>query len=228
MTIGQFACIPRAAASSSLNNGALRVLIAIASFAGRERQAYPSFSQISERTGISREHIPREIKRLVSAGFLIVEKQTGRRNLYTITDPQIQEDVADIGDTNTGVAKTGVASLGSKESPTQAATYIEDSDHKQTIRETPTASPNGSKNPPDNPLKTFWRNNTASLVALGIPEAQARTMIGKWRSKFSDVAVSHAIEAACRGEVTEPISYVYACLSRPKVERDQFSSPGFS
>lgn len=50
-------------------------------------QSFPSYTRISERTGLSRTRISGALKRLVEGGYITIEKSkapTGERNLYTI------------------------------------------------------------------------------------------------------------------------------------------------
>lgn len=59
------------------------------------------------------------------------------------------------------------------------------------------------------------------LVAAGVPERNARSVVGKWRRDHSDGEIFEAIKRAQREEAQDPIAFVNGCLrqgpARPNV-----------
>ena len=53
----------------------------------------------------------------------------------------------------------------------------------------------------------------AYLVENGRDEASARNLLGKWRRDHGDDAVQSAVEKARAGAVSNPVSYIQACLA---------------
>jgi hypothetical protein len=86
----RFSIVPLEAASSSLSARALRVLIAIASFANGDRTCHPGLSKIAEMTGIKRKKLPQIIAEIEKTGLITVERRRdddgdAATNLYRIS-----------------------------------------------------------------------------------------------------------------------------------------------
>jgi uncharacterized protein YdaU (DUF1376 family) len=70
---------------------------------------------------------------------------------------------------------------------------------------------------PINPIKVMFDRGVALLRRAGVPEKQARAMIGKWRGEFGDAAVLSATEATeNEPSVSEPVSFFVGCLNQAK------------
>ncbi len=80
----RFAPVPLAAARCELSGREFRVLIAICQSRNENDQAWPGVTEIADRTGISRNHVPPLIRALEAAGLVRTERHSGRQSLYTI------------------------------------------------------------------------------------------------------------------------------------------------
>lgn len=68
---------------------------------------------------------------------------------------------------------------------------------------------------------TLFNECRKFLVAAGVPDRSARSVVGKWRRDHSDGEIFEAIKRAQREEAQDPIAFVTGCLrqgaGRPKV-----------
>jgi len=64
----------------------------------------------------------------------------------------------------------------------------------------------------------IWDRGVKFLVAHGSSERQARSMIGKWRKEADDQAIFEAFVACKREQVVDPIPWITASLSQPKID----------
>lgn len=85
--------------------------------------------------------------------------------------------------------------------------------------ETPREAPPGEPlvEPPAEPLSVagqIWKAGVPFLVAAGIREGPARSMLGKWRKEHGDAATLHALIAAERQAVSEPVAWIQGVLMR--------------
>ena len=62
--------------------------------------------------------------------------------------------------------------------------------------------------------KAVFDAGVQMLTAAGKTEAQARSMVGKWRKDFTDAEVMRALSSAQRSNASEPVSYVTEALKR--------------
>jgi uncharacterized protein YdaU (DUF1376 family) len=70
------------------------------------------------------------------------------------------------------------------------------------------------------PVKALWSRGLKLLLDAGVPEKQARGLMGKWRREFGDAAVMVAIAAAENELATEPISFISACLANSRAAKE--------
>ena len=74
------------------------------------------------------------------------------------------------------------------------------------------SAPQGGKNqPPRNggspdPVKAIFDTGVTLLTGNGVPEKQARSLVGKWRSQVGDEKLAGILVGA--GRTTEPVAYV--------------------
>ena len=64
----------------------------------------------------------------------------------------------------------------------------------------------------DDLAKVTFGSCLAYLVDNGRNEKSARTLIGRWRRDHGDDAVQAAVEKARAANVSDPVSYIGACL----------------
>jgi hypothetical protein len=79
--------------------------------------------------------------------------------------------------------------------------------------------PNGTAVEPPAPVSDqdrLWRDGVPYLRGRGIPDAQARSVIGRWLKGNPASAVLSAIGRAQAEQAVEPISFVTACLKPGK------------
>lgn len=65
-------------------------------------------------------------------------------------------------------------------------------------------------------VKVIFDEGLKVLLGSGHNERQARAIIGKWRKQSDDGAVVMAISNAVKQGVTDPVSYIQACLGNAK------------
>ncbi len=61
------------------------------------------------------------------------------------------------------------------------------------------------------------------MTDAGIPDKQARSLIGKWRAAHGDGAVMEAIVDCRARAITNPVEWIVARFAKP---RDRPSAPG--
>jgi hypothetical protein len=76
----------------------------------------------------------------------------------------------------------------------------------------PRTNGNGRAEPVHDPASDWWRASVAGLIGLGVPERQARSLIGKWRKTYPDDEVMAAIETAASEAAANPIPFVLRVL----------------
>lgn len=101
---------------------------------------------------------------------------------------------------------------------TQQRRKVEDKEDKETDSE---ASASGATAPiAETPEARLWRVGLTDLVALGLSEPRARSMIGSWRRDTGDdcQGVLGAIMRAREYAVTNPIPWITAALKPRKTD----------
>ncbi|MCU0891154.1 MAG: helix-turn-helix domain-containing protein [Sandarakinorhabdus sp.] len=176
------------------------VLMALADRANDDgQQCYPSIRELCRKSGASERTVQGCIKRLVEAGHLTRDERPGRGVNY-IVHPR----------TSCAPAKAAPPQKTPK-TPAESAPNTSGT----TITE---AKASGGEAPPvdDKPnLKTMvWDRGRQLLTAAGIPDAKARSMVGKWLKLFGDGAVFEALATAEREAAIDPIPFITATLER--------------
>lgn len=84
-TSGGWFKLDNAAAERSYEIGrAFQVYAAIVRHADEQRRAWPGIDRLSKMTGLSPRSVRYAIERLESAGWILVDRQPGRPNTYTL------------------------------------------------------------------------------------------------------------------------------------------------
>lgn len=70
------------------------------------------------------------------------------------------------------------------------------------------------------PARVLFTEGLAYLVAQGLSEAKARTLLGKWRQRAGDLAVIEAIHRASALAVSDPVAWIEAVLRAPPADAE--------
>lgn len=71
------------------------------------------------------------------------------------------------------------------------------------------SAPNGAGGgPPVDPVKIIFDEGIALLTGSGIPDRQARSLIGKWRSQATDTRVGELIREAREHNISHPVEWM--------------------
>lgn len=71
----------------------------------------------------------------------------------------------------------------------------------------------GAEAPPIDPIKAMFDAGVALLTTAGVPDKQARSLIGKWRGQANDDEVRLAIAEAQVARITDPVPWLSKRLS---------------
>lgn len=82
-------------------------------------------------------------------------------------------------------------------------------DHSVASQQSPAATSGG----PLDFKKELWGRGVPFLKTCGIDEAQARSMLGKWRKTHGDFEVLNALAAAEAAAASEPLAYIQKTLN---------------
>ena len=170
---GRFACIPvRTASAPDLSAGDLRVLIAIASHASSDGQAYPSLARIASLTGIARKNISRSVSALERAGLLrhrLRKSETGAwaNSVYQI----VFDDPPEVGLSN-----------GSETTPPEISNGIPLD--AQTIKKEGPRQPDEKSRQLADEMLAIWRAECGSV--LSVPRSLDRDRVSACQARFRD------------------------------------------
>jgi hypothetical protein len=222
---GRFAMFPLWAASVPFTSTARRVYDAISGSAngswGKERSVRLSLKMIADLTRIPRHKIPRAIKELETAGLLRKQPQKtehgGRDStLYVLIDKR-----------GGGSPRRGNTQSLCREQvfphrvvPEKGTILREEKNRR--FRSPKKENANGAL---VDPVKKALFE--AGLRLLGhLPEARARSIVGKWRQQVhDDHRLLGWIADAWRNQVSEPVAYIQAVIAR-NAEQSEFG-PGY-
>lgn len=73
--------------------------------------------------------------------------------------------------------------------------------------------------------RNLFTNGLRILVDMGIAEKQARSVIGRWRKNYDDALVIGALVACEEAQVSEPISWITAFLSKRSAKNGKAEKP---
>lgn len=90
----------------------------------------------------------------------------------------------------------------------------------------------GAAAPSDDPIKAMWVRGVRLLTGAGSPEKSARSLLGKWRREYGEIAVMAAV-LRCEAEAaSDPVAFVTATLTAhgnlQRLDGSGFGSPGFA
>lgn len=88
---------------------------------------------------------------------------------------------------------------------------------KESKKESKSASSEKSDAGPSGPLdvkKLVWQTGVQYLTRNGVSEAQARTVIGKWRRHYRDADILNAMAASDSEVAANPIAFIQKVLNR--------------
>ncbi len=106
--------------------------------------------------------------------------------------------------------------IGANLASTHARVFIQPSTIKKDSEANASAKFTPSDDPIVDPVKALWQRGLAQLEIGGVRGDQARKLVGKWRREFGDAAVMAAIAAAETDLVSEPVSFISACLAKSR------------
>jgi hypothetical protein len=126
-----------------------------------------------------------------------------------------------------------VADAPSDEHPTSTrrvadANYKEGKKEIKEDSEAIASAANAAPPPEFDPVKDLWDRGLAVLAHGGIADRQARSIIGKWRKAYGDVAVLDAIVRAEIEFPSDPVAFMAGCMRATKSENGhgRKQSPG--
>lgn len=73
--------------------------------------------------------------------------------------------------------------------------------------------PEGTGEPPPDPVKLMFDAGVKLLGKAGVPEKQARSLVGKWRAQAGNDEVRLAISEAVIGNISDPVPWLTKRLS---------------
>lgn len=187
------------------------VLIALADHADDQGRCYPSIARLSKRTKLSDRGVQKVISRLIEKGFITVTPCAGQggANLYTVTaTPEPRSPLDDVHPRTEFTAPPNhVRETPEPRSPKPSRTIIEP---------LPEANASGRDASPAEPVEDFSKQLFDRAVAFlgrhGVPERQARGIVGKWRRDHTDAAIFDAFAACSRAGAIDPIPWITARL----------------
>lgn len=103
----------------------------------------------------------------------------------------------------------------SKDEPeTNRSTNRSTNDEPNQTPDTREGSVPSERAPPIDPVKALFDQCVGLLTESGVTEKQARSLTGKWRKDYGDVATARAVRLASAEAATEPVAYIEATLKR--------------
>jgi len=83
-------------------------------------------------------------------------------------------------------------------------------------------APETPQQAPSRPIgDVLWAEGLAYLKRAGVPEKQARSLLGRWRRDFGDGEALAAIAEADKAAATQPVEFVTAILQRRRQTRSR-------
>lgn len=184
-----------------------------------------STRKMAEELDWSEARVRRFLKRLKIDAMIDADSDAGR-NVITICKYEQYQNCATESDAASDAQSDAGATQErrTKEQPNQ---FTNTSDE--------VLEPGGSSDPPErfNPNLVFFGKQPGSalryLTDNGVPDRQARSMLGKWRKNFGDEEVVAAIGQASSVTASEPIPYITQILNNGNRAHDKPSrSHGFN
>lgn len=194
------------------------ILLMLASYANEEDESYPSVNRLVSDTSMDRKTVLKALEALQELGFI---EDTGRRvgrtksiPVYKIVTSRIE---AGPNSPNKRAQKSQQEPI--IESIISPEPSVQDEDPIAKFLESAPPKPRETKLD----SKVYWDEAVGMLMALGLPEATARSFSGKCL-KFTGGSFSEAIRAieeTVEANPIDPIAYITAMLGgrRPTKER---------
>jgi hypothetical protein len=200
----RFARVPIAAATMK-GEHALRVLIALCSFAGKSGQCWPSLATIASIAGLDRRKVPAALGKLISAGLVTkIATAAGRSATYQLhyklTPLQVSaltpQEVSPNGatDTRRGVKVTPVEVTESAPTDTRRGA-LTDQDSEQTNEQTALLSPDGDGESSQIDLAFQTWNAMASEAGLPAVNKLTKPLRSSLKARLSEIGGINAWQA---------------------------------
>jgi len=149
---------------------------------------------------VGRDKARRIISELVEAGWIVREQSRDPKTnaftgvSYIVRDESSDESVSEPEPENPA--------------PENPAVLLK----KQTTKTSPIGdAPAESAQPPIS--KSVWVECLPILIALGVPESRARSVIGKWLKGYSPARILLAVDVADANGTRDPVAYIEAALA---------------
>lgn len=221
MTGPKFAILPaRAVYDENLGHAEMRVLAALGTYADVNGSCWPSIRTLAKRLGHkNRRTTQRHIRKLQELGYITSNNQFGDRGEQVASQFHIPDLNRPEGGWQSTPPGGGRGDHGGDGQDSARGGGRGDHPNVPIERTNRTLAQKDSIAPlpgaPD-PAAIVFQNEPGGclhyLIQRGTPEKKARTVLGRWRSKFGDGAVIDAVSIAMRNSASEPVGYVSKIL----------------
>jgi hypothetical protein len=170
-------------------------------------QLCASVRQMAEAWGWSRMAVGRFLTRLKTETMIVTESGTGivtGKSVITICNyDKYQGSTEEVGtDVGTRSGTTNGTTLGQ---------LWDKKEEGKKERKIPDAEASGATALID-PVKAMFDAGIRLLASAGIAEPKARSLLGKWKRDYGEIAVMAALGKAQREGAIDPVSFIQGCF----------------
>ena len=108
------------------------------------------------------------------------------------------------------------------DAPTDAPTDAEATQQRRKEERREEGNPPGGRKTPDM-VKAVFDGGINLLAGKGVPERQARTLVGKWRKITTDEKLLALFFDVERKSIVDPVPYIQAALTKPRIPGDPYA-----
>jgi hypothetical protein len=206
----------------------LAVYVALARFANREGECWPSFTTIAQRTGMSRRQVIRETAKLAARGLIAVEAKTDqatgehKANLYILLDVT-GGDSQSLGSDSQALGGGDSQSLGSDtEAPEQ--------NKKKNTHTQLDPKKNGrphARTAAQKPMAEKDQDVVVALTALGMAEDVASRLVKRYSREhvLEKITYLEFLQAEQPETVQRPCGWLRSAIEQNYGRPDGFTTP---